>query len=103
VANSYHPNQQDSAIGTLLSPVFTIQRDHLSLLVGGGNHRETRVELLMDEARVVRSETGGETEAMSEVVWDTRDLRDQQARIRIVDEDSRGPWGHILVDRIAEW
>ena len=48
LANSFHPTLGDGAIGTLLSPPFTVDREHLSLFVGGGASPATRVELLVD-------------------------------------------------------
>ena len=92
--------QGDGATGTLTSPAFTIEADHLNLLIGGGNHpRETGVALLVDGAEV-RSATGRDEERLDWHSWDVRDLRGRSAVIRIFDHHT-GSWGHINVDEIA--
>ncbi|OLZ74394.1 glycosyl hydrolase family 32 [Streptomyces sp. IMTB 2501] len=94
----------DSTTGTLTSPEFTIDKDYVDFLVGGGHHpagydNPTAVELLVD-GKVVRSATGQDAEALNWASWDVRDLAGHKARIRIVD-DNTGSWGHINVDQIT--
>ncbi|MGI5366492.1 GH32 C-terminal domain-containing protein [Streptomyces iakyrus] len=94
----------DSTTGTLTSPEFTIDKDYIDFLVGGGAHPAghadpTAVELVVD-GKVVRSATGKDTEALNWAAWDVRDLAGKKARIRIVD-DNTGGWGHINVDHIV--
>ncbi|MGW0494303.1 GH32 C-terminal domain-containing protein [Streptomyces sp. NPDC003007] len=93
----------DSTTGTLTSPEFTLDKDHVNFLVGGGNHptgtdHPTAVELLVD-GQVVRSTTGKDGEALDWASWNVKDLAGKKARIRIVD-DNTGGWGHINVDHI---
>ncbi|MFD5911537.1 GH32 C-terminal domain-containing protein [Streptomyces massasporeus] len=93
----------DSTTGTLTSPEFTIDKDYVNFLVGGGNHPAgsadpTAVELLVD-GQVVRGTTGKDGEALNWTAWDVKDLAGKKARIRIVD-DNTGGWGHINVDHI---
>ncbi|MDX3225165.1 GH32 C-terminal domain-containing protein [Streptomyces sp. ME19-01-6] len=93
----------DSSTGTLTSPEFTIDKDHVNFLIGGGNHpagsdNPTAVELLVD-GKVVRSTTGQDGEALNWASWDVRDLAGETARIKIVD-DNTGGWGHLNVDHI---
>ncbi|MFJ5995510.1 GH32 C-terminal domain-containing protein [Streptomyces sp. NPDC092370] len=93
----------DSTTGTLTSPEFTLDKDYVNFLVGGGNHptgtdHPTAVELLVD-GQVVRSTTGKDGEALNWASWDIKDLAGKKARIRIVD-DNTGGWGHINVDHI---
>ena len=45
LANSYSSKKKDAARGTMVSPAFVIDRDHMSLRVGGGYRPGTRVEL----------------------------------------------------------
>ncbi|MFG2129691.1 GH32 C-terminal domain-containing protein [Streptomyces sp. NPDC048751] len=93
----------DSTTGTLTSPEFTIDKDHVNFLVGGGNHpvgsdNPTAVELLVD-GQVVRSTTGQDGEALHWASWDVKDLAGKKAQIKIVDDNSGG-WGHLDVDHI---
>ncbi|MEU1180133.1 GH32 C-terminal domain-containing protein [Streptomyces sp. NPDC005820] len=94
----------DSTTGTLASPEFTVDKDYIDFLVGGGNHPAdspdpTAVELVVD-GKVVRSTTGNDDEALDWASWDVRELAGKQARIRIVD-DNTGGWGHINVDHVV--
>ncbi|MFF3911518.1 GH32 C-terminal domain-containing protein [Streptomyces sp. NPDC001848] len=94
----------DSTTGTLTSPEFTIDKDYIDFLIGGGNHpvgraNPTAVELLVD-GKVVRSATGQDDEALNWASWDVRDLAGKKAQIKIVD-DNTGGWGHLNVDRIT--
>jgi levanase len=93
----------DSTTGTLTSPEFTIDKNYINFIVGGGNHpagsaNPTAVELLVD-GKVVRSATGQDNEALNWTSWDVRDLAGQKAQIKIVD-DNTGGWGHINVDQL---
>jgi len=89
----------DGAQGTLRSPEFEITHDHLSFLIGGGNHAgKTCLNLLVD-GRVVRAATGDNSEHLTWKSWDVRELRGKRATLEIVDRQSGG-WGHINVDHI---
>jgi hypothetical protein len=99
LANSFDPEQADTAVGRLVSPPFVIDRDHLAVLVGGGARPATRVELQID-GRTVYQASGFNSEFLREVSWDVRVHRGRLARILVIDEDTR-PWGHILADHIV--
>ncbi len=89
----------DAPRGKLTSPAFTIDRDYLNFLIGGGNHPdETCINLKVD-GQVVRTATGKSTDAMEWAGWDVRDLQGKTARIEIVDQHS-DDWGHIDIDQI---
>ncbi|MFF9817753.1 GH32 C-terminal domain-containing protein [Streptomyces sp. NPDC014006] len=93
----------DATTGTLTSPEFTIDKNHINFLIGGGNHpagsaNPTALELLVD-GQVVRSATGKDAEALNWSSWDVGDLAGKKAQIRIVD-DNTGGWGHLNVDHI---
>ena len=95
LANSFHGG--DAATGTLTSRPFRIERDAISLLVGGGG-AGVAAELLVGD-RVVRSASGRESEELAWVTWDVADLVGRDARIVLRDE-ATGPWGQLLVDAI---
>lgn len=95
--------------GTLTSPAFTIERDFINLLMGGGWYPErTCIELLIDE-KVVYSDTGngcGNGKHTGDYIlewftWDVRAYRGETARIRLVD-DFDFPTACILVDQIVQ-
>lgn len=93
----------DATTGTLTSPEFTIDKNHINFLIGGGNHpagsaNPTALELLVD-GHVVRSATGKDAEALNWASWDVSDLAGKKAQIRIID-DNTGGWGHINVDHV---
>ncbi|MER6184200.1 GH32 C-terminal domain-containing protein [Streptomyces sp. NPDC001652] len=93
----------DATTGTLTSPEFTIDKDYVNFLVGGGNHpvgsdKPTAIELLVD-GKTVRSATGGDGEALNWASWDVKALAGKKAQIKIVDDNSGG-WGHLNVDHI---
>jgi sucrose-6-phosphate hydrolase SacC (GH32 family) len=96
LVNSYKSG--DATQGTLTSPTFEIAAGHLSFLIGGGGHAETRVDLLV-EGKAVRTATGRERERLAWQSWDVRDLRGKQAQIQVVDRHS-GSWGHINLDHV---
>lgn len=94
----------DSTTGSLTSPEFTIERNYVNFLIGGGNHPAnqadpTAVELLVD-GKSVRSATGHDGEALNWDSWDVRELIGRKAQIKIVDGNTSG-WGHINVDHIV--
>ncbi|MDX2176414.1 MAG: glycosyl hydrolase [Candidatus Sumerlaeia bacterium] len=106
LANSF--NGGDGPVGKLTSPDFSIDRDYLHFLIGGGNHpstfsggddaTSTAVNLIVG-GTVVRSATGANSEAMSWVLWDVQALAGQTGRLEIVD-NATGGWGHVLCDAI---
>jgi sucrose-6-phosphate hydrolase SacC (GH32 family) len=89
----------DRPTGTLTSPPFIIDAAHLNFLVGGGNHADTAVNLLID-GQVVRHTTGENSEAMDWASWDVADLAGKQAQVQLVDGNSGG-WGHVLADHFV--
>ncbi|MBI4604359.1 MAG: glycoside hydrolase family 32 protein [Planctomycetes bacterium] len=90
----------DGTTGTITSPIFVIERRHLTFLVGGGNHPgETCVNLIV-EGSVARTQTGPNSERLRPATWDVGDLAGKTARVQIVDAHTGG-WGHVNVDRIV--
>lgn len=93
----------DAATGTITSPPFTIDRNFVHFLIGGGDHAlgvepATSVQLLVD-GQPVRTATGEDSPDLRPVEWDVRDLAGRTAQFQILD-DATGPWGHLMVDQI---
>jgi uncharacterized protein (DUF608 family) len=98
LVNSYPGD--DDATGTLTGPTFTIDRNYIAFLIGGGGHKgQTCINLVIDGA-VVRTETGRNNERLEPRLWDVADFQGKQAHIQIVDART-GPWGHVNVDHIS--
>ncbi|MCE6998536.1 GH32 C-terminal domain-containing protein [Saccharothrix sp. S26] len=93
----------DPATGTITSPRFTLDRDHLHFLIAGGRHPhgspgETSVNLVVN-GQVVRTATGNDTGVLRPVDWDVRDLRGQSAQVQVIDR-ATGAWGHLAIDHL---
>jgi fructan beta-fructosidase len=97
----------DNGTGHITSPEFTITKDYINFLVGGGNHpypgsatnKPTAVNLIVDGA-VVRTKTGKDGEALNWTNWNVAEFKGKTARIDIVDENTGG-WGHINADQFT--
>lgn len=93
----------DPATGVITSPGFTVDRNFVHLLVGGGDHPlgvepATSVQLLVD-GRPVRTATGDDSARLRHVEWDVREFAGRTAQIQILD-DATGEWGHLIVDQV---
>lgn len=101
LVNSF--NGGDASTGLLASPGFTVDRDWMHFLVGGGNHPwspgapEVAAVNLVVGGNVVATATGAESEELQWVAWDVSAYQGQVASIEIVDTVTGG-WGHILAD-----
>lgn len=92
--------RSDRFTGTLTSPEFTITKDYIHFLVGGGPHKgKTCIDLLVD-GQVVASETGRKQNRMQAARFEVRAHLGKRARIRAVDK-ARGSWGNIGLDHIV--
>jgi fructan beta-fructosidase len=95
--------EADASTGTLTSPEFTLERNYITFLIGGGGHAgETCVNLLVD-GRVARTATGPKdgSEALAPAYWNVGEFRDKKVRIQVVDE-ATGGWGHVLLDHLVQ-
>lgn len=96
----------DGPTGKLTSPEFTLERDYLAFLIGGGGYPGKTCMNLLVEGAVVLSATGPNTEpGGSEFLnwenWEVKKYRGRKAVLQIIDAASGG-WGHINVDHIAQ-
>jgi fructan beta-fructosidase len=103
-------DEDEPATGTLTSPPFSIDHNTIHFLLGAHeihflpgtmeNPDDLVIQLLVND-KVVRSTIPDEFHAMFWRAWDVSGLKDQTARIRIVDHDKR-MWAHIDVDQIVQ-
>ena len=96
----------DRPTGKLTSGEFTIERDYIKFLIGGGGHKgKTCMNLLID-GQVVLTATGpntqpGGSEFLNWENWDVKKYKGKKAVLQIVD-DASGGWGHVNVDQISQ-
>ena len=87
----------NDSVGTLTSPEFKIEKDHILFLIAGGDTpHKTAVQLLVD-GKVVLEATGKRSQQFTNVLWDVSKLKGQFGQIRMVD-DAKGDWGFIAAD-----
>jgi len=98
LANTFDPDG-DSAEGTLTSPPFKVEKQYLHFLVGGGQHPQTGVNLLID-GKAVQTATGRESEQLDWTSFDLSSHQGQEARVEIVDR-VKDAWGHVLADQFV--
>ena len=99
LATSYQDG--DEPTGTITSPEFTIERDHIVFLISGGESRRRTCMNLLVDGEVVRRAAGAESNVLDWEDWDVSELKGKIARIQIVDS-RRGDWGHISIDHIYQ-
>jgi len=88
----------DRPQGTLTSVAFKATHPWASLLVGGGAHPSTCVELVREDTKAVFARFSGmDEENLRRVVVDLRPVSGKKIFIRLVDRESSG-WGHINFD-----
>ena len=64
--------EKDAATGTLVSRPFSIERNYITFLIGGGAHKDqTCINLTVDD-KVVLTATGFNENAMRPLSWDVR-------------------------------
>jgi uncharacterized protein (DUF608 family) len=98
LVNSYLGGN-DERQGKLISPMFTVERNWIGFLIGGGQHAKTTCINLVVDGQVARTATGRDREELQPHSWNVKELIGKQARLEIVDAESGG-WGHINVDQI---
>lgn len=96
----YAPGIQDFRTGKLMSPAFTVSRNSINFLIGGGNHPGKTCINLVVNGNIVRSTTGNNSDSLRWAGWDVAEFMGQPAHIEIVDDET-GSWGRIYVDHIV--
>lgn len=88
----------DPPIGTLTSAAFPVTEPFASFLTNGGEHAETRVELVRKDTDTVFFQIAGENnEELRQVVVDLRPVAGKEIYVRLVDAHP-GAWGHLNFD-----
>ncbi|MFP6762288.1 MAG: DUF1549 and DUF1553 domain-containing protein, partial [Planctomycetaceae bacterium] len=90
----------DDQLGRLTSRSFVIRHRVISFLVGGGSHTGRTCVNLKIDGKVVRSQTGFDSNQMRPASFDVQDLLGQTGQIEIVDQQ-KNSWGNIGVDHIV--
>jgi uncharacterized protein (DUF608 family) len=90
---------RDSGQGTLTSPVFTIERNYIHFLIGGGAHKDKTCLNLLVEGKLVLSATGKADNRMRANSFEVSRWMGKQAQLQAVDRET-GPWGNIGLDHI---
>ncbi|WP_457967938.1 GH32 C-terminal domain-containing protein [Arthrobacter sp. D1-29] len=93
----------DDRQGTLTSPSFTLSKNFMSMLVGGGHRaaetgQTLQAQLLVDGS-VVRSLAGDDAGQLNWKGWDVSEFAGKTAQLRIVDQ-ATGGWGHLTLDHV---
>ena len=94
----------DDCLGWAKSSTFTIQKNRVALMVGGGNHPNTEFVALVDADtdKILFKETGEDSDVMSERIWNTTLLRGRNVYFVIADL-TPDTWGFISCDAIHEY
>ncbi|MBD3179113.1 MAG: family 43 glycosylhydrolase [Candidatus Latescibacteria bacterium] len=95
--------QGDAPRGAVRGRDFTVRGRSMRLLVGGGNKPDSCYVALCraGTGEIIYSETGENSDSMTERFWDLDPLRGSDVYLSIVDNAS-GDFGHINVDGIEE-
>ncbi len=89
------------AMGKMISANFTIEKNYISFLLGGGYHPGKAYIKLVVNGETVRTSTGLNEDLLKWRNWDVSSFVGQTGRIEIVDSVT-GRWGHINVDHIMQ-
>lgn len=89
----------DDATGRMTSRPFTIERNFIRFLIGGGHFKTTQIRLLID-GKIVRATSGEDNERLKPATWSVAEFAGQTAHVEIVDHQ-KGGWGHVNIDQIV--
>lgn len=90
----------DAHIGTMSSKPFKITHNYVTMLIGGGNHKDKTSINLMIGKRPAKSSVGPASNQMRQLVWDVRQFIGKTAYIKVIDNHRAG-WGNIGFDHIV--
>lgn len=90
----------DSNQGTLTSKPIKLNHKYLHFLIGGGNHRGKVGLQVLQKGKVVRQQSGFNSNEMRPAMIDLSELSGSEIRLRIIDRHSGG-WGNVSIDQIV--
>ena len=90
--------------GKLVSPDFTIQKNYISFLIGGGYNPGKAYIKLVVNGQAVKTSTGMNEDLLKWRNWDVSALVGKTAHLEIVDSVISVSWGsgHINIDHIIQ-
>lgn len=91
----------DLSKGKMTSKPFTIERDFINFLIGGGTSENTSISLIIDNQVVAKKSSAVESETLSWHSIDVKAYKGKEAIIEVIDNETGG-WGHILLDQIEQ-
>lgn len=94
------PAAKDGATGKLISPDFTIERNYIRFLIGGGSLSEESGLHLVVDGKVVRTACGSNDNKLRTDMFEVREFAGQKARLEVVDQ-AVVSWGNFGVDYIV--
>lgn len=86
--NSAH--NRISSKGRITSPEFTITKNCINFLVGGGSYPNNECVNLLVDGKVARTQSGTDNSNLTWKGWNVSEFRGKQARIEIVDNITEG-------------
>ncbi|MFM7752497.1 MAG: FG-GAP repeat domain-containing protein, partial [Opitutaceae bacterium] len=106
---TYENGLGDGATGKMTSEAFVVSAPWAGFLFASGSYESLRVELIDATDETVLLKLSGvdvrrlapstkNTETLAPVIWDLRELAGRQVRLRLVDEQVGGAWGHLNFD-----
>ncbi|GAB3662748.1 hypothetical protein GCM10028791_37980 [Echinicola sediminis] len=102
--NGYNAREEianpDSLTGSLTSKTFEISHKYITFKLSGGAHKGSTAVNLLINGKVVRSESGRNSNTMSTVFFDVQEFLGKKAQLQIVDQH-KGSWGHITADHFV--
>ncbi len=90
----------DRPTGRLISPPFQLRKDHLMVLVAGGDHSTLGLDLVLDQGPTI-TVRGHRSMILRPVFIPVARFRGRWARVVIRDESS-AHWGYLAVDEIRQ-
>ena len=100
--NTWLASGGDGATGTLTSPAFTVVKNYIHFLLGGGAVSGIQVRLLdattSAQLMIATNSTSGST--MKWRVWDVTALAGRSVKI-VVEDNSNGNWGQLGFDHVC--